>query len=214
MSSKSNDDNRSNQLNPNNETYYSSRGISGYDDDEYEHYDSRDVVDRLRDDMNDLIRRERHIKEWQTLVCEEFTFDFMSMNGSKVHLKATAQLPHKNYSNTLISDCIDLIEKGLYPFMRRAFEKEVDSPIVFSRVRDGEGNELFWIQEEYMPRQNHFNYSPEEQQKITQQNETWVQATKFMVDDFREKLQNYKALPREDIGFIITPENFRKIRNL
>lgn len=211
MSSKSDNDNRSNQLNPNNDAYYSSRGIGGddgYDDgNDGEHYKTFDWVEYARKEA--WRRREM---EMQTPIKEEFTFDFMSMSGSRAHLKATAQLPNKHYSGPLFSDCIDLIEKALYPRMCKSFVKETNSPIAYSRVRDGKGNELIWLQEEYRPRSNSKLYSPELQQQITQLNELWEKSTKFKVEDFKKLLQDYKTIPREDIGFIVTSDNYRQVR--
>jgi soluble lytic murein transglycosylase len=48
--------------------------------------------------------------------------------------------------------------------------------------------------------------------QITQQNELWEQSTKFKVENFMKLLQDYKAIPREDIGFIVTPDNYRQVR--
>lgn len=208
MSGKSDNDNRSNQLNPNNDAYYSSRGISRYDDDDDGDYYT--VVDWEQYARNEAWKQ--YQVEMRTPINEEFTFDFMSMSGSRVHLKATAQLPHKHSNGPLFTDCIDLIEKVLYPRLRIAFKQEVNSPIAYSRVRDGKGNELIWLQEEYRPRSNSILYSPELQQQIAQLNELWEQSTKFKVDDFKKLLQNYKTIPREDVGFIITPENYRQIQ--
>lgn len=207
MSSKSNNDNHSNQLNPNNDAYYSSRGISGYDDDD-EYYPAVDWRQNARDEA-----RMQHQMEMLTPINEEFTIDFMNMKGISAHLKATAQLPHKHFNSSRFTDCTDLIELVLYPRLYTVFEQEAKSPIVFSRVRDSDGNELTWLQHEYRPRSIcKIHDSPERKQQITQLNKLWEQSTKFKVDNFKKLLQDYNAIPREDVGFIITPENYRQVR--
>lgn len=214
MSNKSNDDNRSNQLNPNNDAYYSSRGIGigRYDeDDDFEGYDSRSVIKRLCEELDDIVRTEQRIRDWETPINEEFTFDLMGMNGSRLHLKATAQLPYKKYSSHMISDCIDLIEKGLCPSLRRVFESENKTKLVYLCVRDGQGKELVWLRQEYTTQTSSFHDSSERKKEIKQQNEMWEQSTKYKVDDFKILLQDYKSLPRKDIGFVITPENYKRI---
>lgn len=208
MSSKSDNDNRSNQLNPNNDAYYSSRGTGRYDDEDDDFYRAPDWNKVFKNEINML----REI-EMRTPINEEFTFDFISMNGEKAHIKATAQLPYKNFGNSLFTDCTDLIDKILYPRLRTSFEKEAESPIVFSQVRNGKGNELIWLQTEYRPRRiDKIHDSLERQQEITQLNELWERSTKFKVEDFKKILRNYNTIPREDVGFIITHANYRKVR--
>jgi len=208
MSSKSDNDNRSNQLNPNNDAYYSSRGISRYDD-RYED-DDYDPAIYLREIASNEAWKQREI-EMRTPIIEEFTFDFMSMSGKKAHLKVKAQMPHKHYSDYRFSDCTDLIEKVWYPVLRRSFEQEANSPIAFLQIRDSNGNVLVWLNVEYRPRSiSTLHHSPEQQQ-IAQVNELWEQSTRFKVDSFKKLLQNYKTIPREDVDFIVTPENYWQV---
>lgn len=202
MSSKSDRDNRSNQLNPNNSAYSSSRGIGGYDDGDGERYVSPSWG------LNSLVVPAPTFHEQKRIkIHREFMFDFMSMSGVKAHLKATVE-----FSNKLSSEpkCTDVIEKKLQLHLREVFERETNSPIVFLQVRDGAGGELEWLGEEYRPRRISKKLAPEEQQRIRELNELWTQSMKGKVRDFKKMLKDHKSIPREDLGFIVSHHSLNK----
>ena len=198
MSSKSDRDNRSNQLNPNNSAYRSSRGLSNdyIGDPEWKYYESPTRGLGSAAVPAPTFHKQERIKKYR-----EFTFDFMSMSGVKAHLKATVE-----FSNKLSSEpkCTDVIEKKLQLHLREVFERETKSPIVFLQVRDGAGRELEWLGEQFRPRRISKKLDPEEQQQIRQLNELWSQSIKGKVREFKKKLKDHKSIPREDLGFIVS----------
>lgn len=202
MSSKSDRDNRSNQLNPNNSAYSSSRGIGGYDDDDGERYVSP------RWGLNSLVVPAPTFHEQKRItIHREFMFDFMSMSGVKAHLKATVE-----FSNKLSSEqkCTEVIEKKLQIRLSEVFEQLTNSPIALLQVRDAGGRELEWLGEEYRLRRISKNLDLEEQQRIRELNELWTQSIKGKVQEFKKKLKDHKSIPREDLGFIVTHESLNK----
>lgn len=202
MSSKSDRDNRSNQLNPNNSAYSSSRGLGrDYDDDlEWE-----DRVSPTRRPGSAAVPAPTCHKQERIKKYREFTFDFMSMSGVKAHLKATVE-----FSNKLSSEpkCTDVIEKKLQLHLREVFERETKSQTVFLQVRDGAGRELEWLGEQFRPRRISKKLAPEEQHRIRQLNELWSQSIKRKVQEFKKTLKDHKSIPREDLGFIVTHDSF------
>lgn len=202
MSSKSDRDNRSNQLNPNNSAYSSSRGIGAYDDDDREYCASPSWWFNSPVDLSLAFQEQKRIKIHRT-----FTFDFMSMSGVKAHLKATVE-----FSNKLLSEpkCTDVIEKKLQLRLSEVFERLTNSPIALLQVRDAWGKELEWLGEEYRHRRVSKKLDLEEQQRIIQLNELWMQSIKGKVREFKKKLKDHKSIPREDLGFIVTHESLNK----
>lgn len=202
MSNKSDRDNRSNQLNPNNSAYSSSRGIGGYDDDDGEHYVSPNRGFSVPVDFSSVFKVQKRIKIQRT-----FTFDFMSMSGVKAHLRATVEFSNKFSSEPKYTD---VIEKNLQLRLREVFERETNSPIAFLQVRDGAGRELEWLGEQFRPRRISKKITPEEQQRILQLNELWSQSIKGKVREFKKTLKDHKSIPREDLGFIVTHQLLNK----
>lgn len=202
MSSKSDRDNRSNQLNPNNSAYSSSRGIGGYDDDDGEYYVSPSWWFNSPVDLGLAFQEQKRIKIHRT-----FTFDFMSMSGVKAHLKATVE-----FSNKLSSEqkCTDVIEEKLQLRLCEEFEKITNSPIALLQVRDAGGRELEWLGEKYRPRRISKKLDLEEQQRIRELNELWTQSLKGKVREFKKMLKDPKSIPRGDLGFIVTHQSLNK----
>lgn len=131
----------------------------------------------------------------------------MSMSGVKAHLKATVE-----FSNKLLSEpkCTDVIEKKLQLRLSEVFERLTNSPIALLQVRDAWGKELEWLGEEYRHRRVSKKLDLEEQQRIIQLNELWMQSIKGKVREFKKKLKDHKSIPREDLGFIVTHESLNK----
>ncbi|WP_421832488.1 hypothetical protein [Limnobacter sp.] len=202
MSSKSDRDNRSNQLNPNNSAYSSSRGLGrDYDDDlEWEQCESP-----IRGLDSAAVPALTFHKQERIKIHREFTFDLMSMSGVKAHLKATVEFTNKFSSEPKYTD---VIEKKLQLRLREVFERETNSPIALILVRDAKGREMEWLGEEYQPRQISRKLAPEEQQRIRQLNELWSQSVKSKVQEFKKTLKDHKSIPREDLGFIVTHDSF------
>lgn len=202
MSSKSDRDNRSNQLNPNNSAYSSSRGIGNYDDDEGEYYVSPSWVGTSFSGHSLVSPDDQRIK-----IYKQFTFDFMSMSGLTAHLKATVEFSSKFSCEP---KCTDVIEKKLQLRLREEFEQITNSPIALLQVRDADGRELKWLGEEYRPCRISKKLDLEEQQRVRCLNELWSQSTKSKVQDFKKSLRDYESLPREDLGFIVTHQSLNK----
>lgn len=205
MSSKSDRDNRSNQLNPNNSAYSSSRGLGrDYDDDlEWE-----DRVSPTRRPGSAAVPAPTCHKQERIKIHREFTFDLMSMSGVKAHLKATVEFTNKFSSEPKYTD---VIEKKLQLRLREVFERETNSLIALILVRDAEGREMEWLGEEYKPRRISKKFAPEEQHRIRQLNELWSQSIKRKVQEFKKTLKDHKSIPREDLGFIVTLDSFDSI---
>lgn len=202
MSSKSDTDNRSNQLNPNNSAYSSSRGKGNYEDDDAEYYVSPSWG------LNSLVVPAPTFHEQKRITIHRtFTFDFMSMSGVKAHLKATVE-----FSNKLSSEmkCTDVIEKKLQLRLSEVFERLTNSPIALLQVRDAGGRELEWLGEEYRLHRISKKLDLEEQQRIHELNELWTQSIKGKVQEFKKKLKDHKSIPREDLGFIVTHHSLNK----
>lgn len=204
MSSKSDRDNRSNQLNPNNFAYSSSRGLGRDcgDDLEWEYCESS-----TRGLDSSVVPAPTFHKQERIKIHREFMFDLMSMSGVKAHLRATVE-----FSNKLSSEpkCTDVIEEKLQLRLREGFERITNSPIALLQVRDAKGRELEWLGEEYRLRRISKKLDLEEQQRIRELNELWTQSVKGKVQDFKKKLKNHKSIPREDLGFIVTHESLNK----
>jgi hypothetical protein len=94
MSGKSDADNHSNQLNPNNDAYYSSRGTSrdGGDDDDDAYQGESNWRYRYELKRQEILAANE--AERARLMRDEFTLDFMCMNGRTAHLKFSAELPY------------------------------------------------------------------------------------------------------------------------
>lgn len=201
MSSKSDRDNRSNQLNPNNFAYSSSRGLGRDcgDDLEWEYCESS-----TRGLDSSVVPAPTFHKQERIKIHRQFMFDLMSMSGVKAHLRATVE-----FSNKLSSEpkCTDVIEKKLQLRLREVFERETNSPIAFLQVRDGAARELEWLGEQFRPRRIPKKNAPEEQQRILHLNELWSQSTKGKVREFKKTLKDHKSIPHEDLNFIVTNES-------
>lgn len=201
--SKCDDDNRSNQLNPNNAAYHSSRGNGGRDDEDedddgygYGYSCSRSLADSLAED-----RAQREQQFMAEPVYERFTLDFLALDGRKSYLEVTAKLPRRSFRTNSISDCTDIFEL-FAPFIKNLFKEEVRVPIAFFQVRNGKGEVLGWMGDEYRPKIPMHNEKSEQKAIRIQHLEMWENSGKILVEEFKKAVSLSNTLTRESLGEI------------
>lgn len=161
--SKSDDDNRSNQLNPNNDAYYSSRGTSksGGDDDYDDHVFIPPPVRPA--ELAEIFRGMSHTPRtgdselWRYE--KRFYFDLVEMNGNSHHF----QFVGRAFDSILNAE--DVAEKWLLG-LRGAFSR--DEPLAMYRAIDPEsGLECSWMSSRYRPGQNTLFYRGDMSERIS-----------------------------------------------
>ena len=205
MSSKDNADNHSNQLNPNNDAYYSSRGIDrDYDDDDGDNFSSNRSFALEIAERSAAIERKR-----DELICERFTLDFLSLDGGMVNSELTAACPRENYRRNGIRDCIDIIERVM-PMLKREFVKVAGFPIASLRVRNERGVALEWLCEEFQPSKPSYSDDAEAALLKLKYSKMWESSGKSLVEKFIQSLEGDKIIFRESLGKF-TPDLIGKL---
>lgn len=197
MSSKHNADNRSNQLNSNNDAYHSSRsGNSGRDDDDEGRYasgtDTRSVLS-VSEHFHVMFGTSKAIEK--PPLKQGFTFDFVSLCGKVALVEMTAEVDQVFGSRC---DCIDIAEH-MFKKLRLAFLKECGSEIAFSQLRCKDGKIINWVGEEFNPEA--FYRSKESAENLANR-KLWEVTGKLAVQKLKSQLANGSHKPREDLGLV------------
>lgn len=200
--SKCDDDNRSNQINPNNDAYYSSRGTDGGSDDDDDYgYDSR----RSSEEILAADRAAAKEREMALPVYERFTFDFLCLNGQKAHFEVTAKLPRKNYRTNRISDCTDIFELFI-PEFKRVFIRETQCHIAYEYVRKDNGEPLVQLQLDVWI--DPYQWAPfmrelTEKEILRRKHEEMLrESRRQLVTEFKKTLSLKEPIPRVKVGEI------------
>jgi hypothetical protein len=199
---KHDDDNRSNQLNPNNDAYASSRSHSaGDDEDEAGCSGSRplSLQSALRKAFEPYLEANARTGRVRR---ENFKFDFVAFNGQSAFLEFTALLqePTPRYR-----DCLDIAEH-VFEKTERELRKHFGSGIAFSQIRSGDskvgliGN--FGVH--YNPPLSNFGLNA----RGRKDREEWFAVARATVEQCRTKIASSEAIPREDLG-VISPTELR-----
>ena len=195
MSSKHDADNRSNQLNSNNDAYQSSRsGNPGRDDDD----EGRSTAgvggpNYLSIDFRALLSTSMATDK--PAQREGFTFDFVSLSGGVALLEMTAELdPSLVYQG----DCTDIAEH-MFNKLRLAFLKECGSAIAFSQLKSADGKIIDGVGQEFYPAA--FYLSSETGEYLSNK-KLWETTGKLAVEKLRGQLKNGSHKPRENLGVI------------
>jgi len=108
---KHDDDNRANQLNPNNDAYWSSRGHGAGGDDSYEGGVGRALSWGLCS-INTSAFKVDPATQWHTNpegVRERFFLDVLLADGRTTHAELTVRFPFKGFSAYRLHKCADLL---------------------------------------------------------------------------------------------------------
>lgn len=198
--SKHSVDNRSNQLNPNNDAYYSSRSGARQDDGDFVSAVRKISLEtRLHEAFGPYFQENRRLDNIQQ---EKFEFDFVSFGGQVALLAFTAVLesPVHGYH-----DCQDIAER-VFQKLDFSVRSIFLTPLAFSQIRRaGSSSRLIC---------NHgYEYNPSltslfPSQSEVARKEMWVTTGKVAVDGIKLQLQNQDKIRREDLGEI-RPQNIK-----
>lgn len=198
--SKHGADNRSNQLNPNNEVYHSSRSDSRPDDDDFAVAGRKiSLESRLHEAFAPYFQESRRIASIQR---EKFEFDFVSLGGQVALLEFTAVLekPVDGYY-----DCQDIAEH-VFKKLSLSVCSIFDTPVAFSQIRrNGNPSRLICnYGYEYNPSLTSIFSSQSE----VASKEMWLATGESAVENLKMRLQSRDKIPREDLGEI-RPQNIK-----
>jgi hypothetical protein len=197
---KHDDDNRSNQLNPNNDAYASSRSHAADDDEDETGFSSRRPVSL------DTALREAFAPYFEanakagSIRREKFKFDFVAFNGQAAFLEFTAVLPERT---SRYRDCLDIAEH-VFEKTGRELRAHFGCGIAFSQIRSGDskvglvGN--FGVH--YNPPLSDFGLSAQGRKD----REDWVAVTRAALEQWKERIASSEAIPRENLGAISPTE--------
>lgn len=195
MSSKSDRDNRSNQLNPNNGAYYSSRGASG----EGRHEDDEDGYVAPRVDYGALARMLRGLGDFTPTAPADlwrfekrFFFDFVDLDGGSRHFTFVGRAFHN------LQQAEDVAEKWMARLIL-LYPRAV--PLAMSRVIDPvTGKEYSWMSDRYKSGVNMWLYYkdlPEREAAIAMFDAKWERTGKVAVERVHAE---WSACKRFDLG--------------
>lgn len=198
--SKHSADNRSNQLNPNNDAYYSSRSGSGQDDDDFVSAGrERSLESRLHEAFAPYVQENRRLASIQR---EKFEFDFVSLGGQIALLEFTAVLEKPSHD---YCDCQDIAE---HVFRKVDFSicSIFETPLGFSQIRRGGDPSRIICNFDY-------DYSPSLKSVFPSQSETtrremWFATGEAAVERLKLLVQKGEETSRENLGEI-TPKMLR-----
>ena len=204
--SKHDADNRSNQLNPNNSAYFSSRGIerpSGSGDDDEAEPSSFPLQEATYRQMQERIRQSQ-LEERQRIT-KIFRIDILFLNGMTASLSQATQRDNTPYYYNGIYDHIDILEK-IEPALTLRLESIAGSPLAKSIVRDDSDQNLFWISREFFdPTTLRIGCDEEEQQKI----DMWRRIAKPRIPSFEMIVLSNLVTGRIEYNEPVTPENYK-----
>lgn len=197
---KHDDDNRSNQLNPNNDAYASSRSHNAGDDDDEPDFSGRSHVS-LHSALTKAFKPYFQANASSGRVRREiFKFDFVAFNGRAAFLEFTAVLSEQT---SRYFDCLDIAEH-VFEKTGRELRAQIGSGIAFSQIRSGNskvgliGN--FGVH--YDPPLSDFGLSAQGRKD----REDWIAVTRAAVEKLKERIANSEVIPRENLGEISPTE--------
>lgn len=140
---KHDDDNRSNQLNPNNNAYWSSRGYGGGGGDSCEDGVAPALSGRLCS-INTSAFKVDPATQWQTNpegVRERFFLDVLLADGRTVNAELTVRFPFKGFSAYRLHKCADLLNL-IGPAILSKLEAVASCAVVQPVWKDASGSVL------------------------------------------------------------------------
>lgn len=150
MSAKSDRDNRSNQLNPNNDAYYSSRGNERLDEDD--DIDARRQALDIGEELSRSFAREEHCRYMQERDRPEvgtYVGIFVGLDGTTavipIKLSANPFMGNRDGARARNEDFAELVvgEIGRQLILRWG------CPLALRTVLDSDGNDMFWSGYQY-----------------------------------------------------------------
>lgn len=192
---KSDDDNRSNQLNPNNDAYYSSRGTSksgGDDDDDHVFIPAPVRPAELAEIFRERFHAPRTSDSDLWRYEKRFFFDLVDLDGNAYHF----QLVGRAFDSMLNAE--DVAEKWMLG-LRGAFNR--GEPLAMYRAIDPEsGREYSWMSNRYQPGRNTFPHIGDLSEKNSLQvqlDAKWEKYGKAAVD---QVFAGWRDIVRMDLG--------------
>lgn len=190
MASKHDDDNRSNQLNPNNDAYHSSRGYGSgrnTDDEDYAYaYSSRSYSNT------------RFVPQAPLVIQEKFHLNFVTFCGQVFLYELTAELNSHHLSGTYGGgDCTDVAE---YVFHERSqiIRNEPEVQIASAALSKVGKGPIGWVGGRYKPGLVHgYGGKPTEENVAL-----WLKKGAEAWQELETKLVSGLALDRTDLGVV------------
>lgn len=136
--SKCDDDNRSNQLNPNNDAYWSSRGMDRPSGDDEDFGEGCSVpADRF-------FRGYFSSVSAQSVTSVPVLLDFILLSGRTVHLQLDVEFPGYAVSNQNGEEALEVIE-NLYDYIAASTAAHYGEVVAWGEVRDCNGTQVSWL---------------------------------------------------------------------
>lgn len=193
-------DNRSNQLNPNNDAYYSSRSGFGQDDDDCVGAGREmSLESRLHDAFAPYYQENTRLA---SIHREKFEFDFVSLGGQTALLEFTAVLEKASHG---YCDCQDVAEH-VFRKVDVSICSIFETPLAFSQIRRGGSPSRLVCNYGY-------HYSPSLKSVSSSESETtrremWFATGEMAVERLKLLVQKGAETPRGNLGEI-TPTMLR-----
>jgi hypothetical protein len=194
--SKHSADNRSNQLNPNNDAYHHSRSGSRLDDDDSVSSSRKmSLESRLHDAMAPYFNANT---EQARLQREKFEFDFVSLGGQIALLEFTAVLHEAVHG---YSDCQDIAEH-VFRKVDSSIRSVFSTPLAFSQIRRAGNPARLICNYDY-------DYSPSLKSVFPSHSETarremWFATGEVAVKSLKLLVLKHEKTARENLGEITT----------
>lgn len=202
MSSKSDRDNRSNQLNPNNPAYYSSRGGNDDDCDENDALNGQDALSAIREHFAwERLRAED--RENSLPVVESFLLDALTFAGDTLSGEFRVRLPNASFAGLRISNCADVANYYSWPLLRRAFPN-LQSHVACFRIRRLDGSDVFGASYSYIPREpDSFDDSPDRFEIKQRLNALWLEGIRDQCELFNRKVDQRELVGGQYLGMLL-----------
>lgn len=192
MASKHDDDNRSNQLNPNNDAYHSSRGVGGgrgSDDEDYDYgstYKSR------------IFSNARFVPQASQIVQEKFQLDFVTYCGRVLLYELIAELDfHPLFGTHGGGDCTDVAE-FVFHDRARIVRSERGVQIACANLSKVGKGPIGWVGGRYIPGSVHgYGGKPTEENVAL-----WLSKGASAWQELESKLASGLSLDRIDLGVV------------
>ncbi|KAB2913227.1 MAG: hypothetical protein F9K30_20160 [Dechloromonas sp.] len=201
MSSKSDRDNRSNQLNPNNASYYSSRRTRDDDDCEGGGNGQGALAEIKEHFAREILRAED--RENSSPVVESFLLNALTFAGDVLHGEFRVRLPNALFSGLRISSCGDVALHYGWSLLRRAFP-DLQSEVACLRIRRLDGRDVWGASYSYLPKEpDSFYDAPDLFDNKQRLNALWFEGVRDQCEEFNRKLDQGELVGGEYLGMLL-----------
>ena len=202
MSSKSDRDNRSNQLNPNNAAYYSSRASHDDECDEGEVLCPRDPLSAIREHFALERMREEDLKNARPVV-ECFLLDALTFTGDSLSGEFRVMLPNALFAGLRISNCADVAIYYGRELLSRAFP-DLRLEIACLRIRRLDGSDVFGGNYSYVPKEpDSFYDAPDRFEMMQRLNALWSDGVRDLCEMFNQRLDQGAVVSGQYLGTLL-----------